>query len=159
MSLQSFRVYGLTSLILHGTSGPSGGSIFLLVKKDGGERHAKGLRSRPLDSGFLYGGMMPDVLCAYVFATVRLTRLSRLRRSAYSLASACCTALETLKTYATDCSRMNLAVGCFLKCFYLSWQRSRHEGAGISEAPPLIKIRAGHQCGHATRQFGKWCQH
>ena len=40
-----------------------------------------------------------DVLCAYVFATVRLTRLSRLRcreantlgvRSAYPLASACC---------------------------------------------------------------------
>ena len=31
---------------------------------------------------------MPDVLCAYVFATVRVTRLSRLRRSAYPLASA-----------------------------------------------------------------------
>ena len=35
---------------------PSGGSIFLLVKKDRGERHAKGLQSRPLESGFLYGG-------------------------------------------------------------------------------------------------------
>ena len=31
-----------------------------------------------------------DVLCAYVFATVHLTRLRRLRRSAYPLASACC---------------------------------------------------------------------
>ena len=31
---------------------PSGGSIFLLVKKDRGERHAKGLQSRPLESGF-----------------------------------------------------------------------------------------------------------
>ena len=36
---------------------PFGDSIFLLVKKDRGERHAKGLRSRPLDSGFLYGGL------------------------------------------------------------------------------------------------------
>ena len=33
-----------------------------------------------------------DVLCAYVFAMVRVTRLSRLRRSAYPLASACCAA-------------------------------------------------------------------
>ena len=31
-----------------------------------------------------------DVLCAYHLATVRVTRLSRLRRSAYPLASACC---------------------------------------------------------------------
>ena len=35
---------------------PFGDSIFLLVKKDRGERHAKGLQSRPLESGFLYGG-------------------------------------------------------------------------------------------------------
>ena len=34
----------------------SGGHIFLCVKKDMEERHAKGLQSRPLDSGFLYGG-------------------------------------------------------------------------------------------------------
>ena len=31
-----------------------------------------------------------DVLCANLLATVRVTRLSRLRRSAYPLASACC---------------------------------------------------------------------
>ena len=36
---------------------PFGDSIFLLVKKDRGERHAKGLQSRPLDSGFLYEGL------------------------------------------------------------------------------------------------------
>ena len=36
---------------------PFGDSIFLLVKKDRGERHAKGLQSRPLESGFLYGGL------------------------------------------------------------------------------------------------------
>ena len=37
-----------------------------------------------------------DVLCANHFATVHLTRLSRLRRSAYPLASACCGAVECL---------------------------------------------------------------
>ena len=36
---------------------PSGGHIFLCVKKDMEERHAKGLQSRPLESGFLYGGL------------------------------------------------------------------------------------------------------
>ena len=36
---------------------PSGGPIFLCLKKDIEERHAKGLQSRPLDSGFLYGGL------------------------------------------------------------------------------------------------------
>ena len=54
---QLFLFYVFTDLICLPTSGPSGGSIFLLVKKDRGERHAKGLRSRPLDSGFLYGGL------------------------------------------------------------------------------------------------------
>ena len=53
----------------------------------------------------------PDVLCAYVFATVHLTRLSRLRcreantlgvRSAYPLASACCTAMEDRSISATN---------------------------------------------------------
>ena len=36
------------------------------------------------------------MLCAYVFAMVRVTRLSRLRRSAYPLASACCAAKGTV---------------------------------------------------------------
>ena len=57
----------------------------------------------PLNPLGLMFWRMPDVLCAYVFATVRLTRLSRLRcreantlgvRSAYPLASACCTATK-----------------------------------------------------------------
>ena len=39
----------------------SDGSIFLLVKKDRGERHAKGLQSRPLESGFYTGVMRGDV--------------------------------------------------------------------------------------------------
>ena len=74
-----FLFYVFTDLICLPTSGPSGGSIFLLVKKDRGERHAKGLQSRPLETA-LNAGQYSDVLCAYVFATVRLTRLSRLRR-------------------------------------------------------------------------------
>ena len=52
----SFLFYVFTDLILFAISGASGGTIFLLVKKDSGERHAKGLQSRPLESGFLYGG-------------------------------------------------------------------------------------------------------
>ena len=35
---------------------PFGDSIFLLVKKDRGERHAKGLQSRPLESSFFIRG-------------------------------------------------------------------------------------------------------
>ena len=67
----------------------SGGSIFLLVKKDRGERHAKGLRSRPLETA-LNAGHYSDVLCAYLLATVRLTRLSRLRcREANTLGVRC----------------------------------------------------------------------
>ena len=34
----------------------SDGHIFLCLKKDMEERQTKGLQSRPLDSGFLYGG-------------------------------------------------------------------------------------------------------
>ena len=45
--------YVFTSRVLHNTT--SGGSIFLLVKKDRGERHAKGLQSRPLESCFYTG--------------------------------------------------------------------------------------------------------
>ena len=42
-----------------------------------------------------------DVLCANRLAMVRVTRLRRLRRSAYPLASACCAAQKDSKTYAT----------------------------------------------------------
>ena len=47
-----FELYRITNLILFKTSGPSGGHIFLIVKKDMEERHAKGLQSRPLETGF-----------------------------------------------------------------------------------------------------------
>ena len=86
----------------------SDGPIFRCTTKDRGERRAKGLR--PLESPGVNVLGHSDVLCAYVFATVHLTRLSRLRcreantlgvRSAYPLASACCTAQKNSKTYAT----------------------------------------------------------
>ena len=57
----SFLFYVFTYLILHPTSGPSGGTIFLLVKKDSGERHAKGLQSRPLETCFDTGDRRGDV--------------------------------------------------------------------------------------------------
>ena len=47
----------------------SGGDIFLCVKKDIEERHAKGLQSRPLDSGFYTGVWRGDVR---TFLRVRL---------------------------------------------------------------------------------------
>ena len=75
-----------TDLVRHPAAGASGGSIFLLVKKDRGERHAKGLRSRPLDSGFLYGGMRGDVLASYEFAVLQFTRFRLVRWRAGS----CC---------------------------------------------------------------------
>ena len=66
--------YVFTDLIFHPTSGASGGSIFLLVKKDRGERHAKGLQSRPLETCFDTGDRRGDVLTSYEFALVQLTR-------------------------------------------------------------------------------------
>ncbi len=86
----------------------SGGPIFLCLKKDRGERQTKGLRP-PLDPRVNVLGHS-DVLCAYLLATVHLTRLRRLRcreantlgvRFAYPLASACCAAQKNSKTYAT----------------------------------------------------------
>ena len=61
---------------------PFGDSIFLLVKKDRGERHAKGLQSRPLESGFYTGVRRGDVPTLYVFARVQLTRFRPARRRA-----------------------------------------------------------------------------
>ena len=50
-----FRCTFFTNLSTKPTT--SGGDIFLCVKKDIEERHAKGLQSRPLESGFSYGGL------------------------------------------------------------------------------------------------------
>ena len=58
---------------------PFGDSIFLLVKKDRGERHAKGLQSRPLESCFYTGVRRGDVRRFYVFAVMQLTRFRPVR--------------------------------------------------------------------------------
>ena len=73
----SFCVF--TDLLCLPTSGASGGSIFLLVKKDRGERHAKGLQSRPLETCFDTGERRGDVLTSYEFAQVQLTRFRPVR--------------------------------------------------------------------------------
>ena len=56
-----FEFYVFTKLALLYTAVPSGGTIFLLVKKDSGERHAKGLQSRPLETCFDTGERRGDV--------------------------------------------------------------------------------------------------
>ena len=91
----------------------------------------------PLGSPDLMRDIKPDVLWLYVFAMVQLTRLSRRRcREANTLGVRC---------------RLFPCL-CVLRCqgygsaYDFSGHRSRHEGVGISGAPPLIKIRAGHQC-------------
>ena len=65
----------------------SGGSIFRCTAKDRGERRAKGLRP-PLDPRSNVLGHS-DVLCAYVFATVRVTRLSRAWRAPHCFHALC----------------------------------------------------------------------
>ena len=62
----------------------SGGSIFLLVKKDRGERHAKGLQSRPLETAFIRGIGGETCVLFYVFALVHFTRFRLVRWRAVS---------------------------------------------------------------------------
>ena len=81
---------------------PSGGSIFRCTTKDRGERRAKGVAT-PFNPPGLMRDSKQDVLCAYLLAMVQLTRLSRLRRSAYSLASACCGAVEDFRLQPQSC--------------------------------------------------------
>ena len=69
----------ISALIRHPGAGASGGSIFLLVKKDRGERHAKGLRSRPLESCFYTGDRRGDVRTPYEFAVMQFTRFRLVR--------------------------------------------------------------------------------
>ena len=58
---------------------PSGGHIFLCLKKDMEERQTKGLQSRPLESGFYTGVRRGDVRRPYEFARVQLTRFRPVR--------------------------------------------------------------------------------
>ena len=89
----TFGFYVFTKLVLFGTAGPFGDPLSGLPER--GERATKGLQSRPLETCFDTGERRGDVLRSYEFALVQLTQLSRLRRSAYPLASACCGAVET----------------------------------------------------------------
>ena len=82
-----FEFYVFTSRAAIPT--PSGGSIFRCTTKDRGERRAKGVAT-PFNPPEFMRDRKPDVLWFYLLAMVQLTRLSRRRRSAYSLASACC---------------------------------------------------------------------
>ena len=58
---------------------PSGGPIFRCTTKDRGERRAKGLQSRPLESGFYTGVRRGDVPTSYEFAVMQLTRFRPVR--------------------------------------------------------------------------------
>ena len=92
MKLFAFCVF--TELVLHSTSGASGGHISVLTEI--WKRATKGLQSRPLETCFDTGERRGDVRRSYEFAQMQLTQLSRLRRSAYPLTSACCGANFTV---------------------------------------------------------------
>ena len=87
--------YVFTGRVLFVTT--SGGPIFRCTTKDRGERRAKGLR--PLESPELMFWRKPDVLCATLLATVRVTRLSRAWRAQAHCFHALCVlrCLERLK--------------------------------------------------------------
>ena len=94
---------------------PFGDPIFRCTTKDRGERRAKGLR--PLESPGVNSDRKPDVLCACVFAMVRVTRLSRLRRSAYPLASACCGCPVRTKDLRNHPTSDHKSGRLFYKCY------------------------------------------
>ena len=128
----------------------SGGPIFRCTTKDRGERRAKGLR--PLESPGVNVLGHSDVLCANRSATVRVTRLSRLRcreantlgvRSAYPLASACCgavklVALQQLPNFRLQIRLVILSVPTFLP---QSEQYNRVRGSSAEHATDGPKSR------------------
>ena len=73
-----FRCTFFTNLSTKPTT--SGGPIFRCTTKDRGERRAKGLQSRPLETGFFIRGFGGET-CGlfYVFAVVQLTRFRPVR--------------------------------------------------------------------------------
>ena len=66
---------------------PSGGTIFLCLKKDSGERQTKGAAAPIGSPGNVLGHS--DVLCANHFATMRVTRLSRAWRAPHCFHALC----------------------------------------------------------------------
>ena len=95
--LQIFGFYVFTNILF--SLRPPGAPSFVARRKIEEKGVPRGCG--PIGSPGVNVDTMPDVLCAYVFATVRLTRLSRLRRSAYPLASACCGAQKDKESYGT----------------------------------------------------------
>ena len=130
---------------------PSGGSIFRCTTKDRGERRAKGVAT-PFNPPGLMRDSKPDVLWLYLLAMVQLTRLSRRRRSAYSLASACC-ALTVVrqhrrKKYPWGALRWRLLV-----C-------SRNLTCHCEPVRTLTSENCKHFCNHQTARFAKrWLFH
>ena len=88
--------YVFTGRVLFVTT--SGGPIFRCTTKDRGERRAKGI-AIPLNPLGVNSDSKPDVLCATLLATVRLTRLSRAWRAQAHCFHALCVlrCLERLK--------------------------------------------------------------
>ena len=140
--LHIFLLYGFTDLICLPTSGPSGGSIFRCTTKDRGERRAKGVAT-PFNPPELMQDRKPDVLWLYLLATVRLTRLSRLRcREANTLGVRCrlfpCLSVLhqlRLKSWHSKNNQrfVNSAVGWLRECskFPPSLRTSAHTGVAL----------------------------
>ena len=100
----------------------SGGHIFLCVKKDMEERHAKGLQSRPLDSGFYTGVRRGDVPTLYVFALVQLTRFRPVASSQTPYPSFCLSGQKLSHSVAPPLPTKPTSLGFggapFLHCFH-----------------------------------------
>ena len=115
-----FLFYVFTDLSTNPT--PFGDSIFLLVKKDRGERHAKGLQSRPLESCFYTGVRRGDVRRFYVFALVQLTRFRPVASSQTPYPSFCLSGQKLSHSVAppfpTKPTSLGFGGGPFLHCFH-----------------------------------------
>ena len=101
---------------------PFGDSIFLLVKKDRGERHAKGLQSRPLESCFYTGVWRGDVRASYEFAVMQLTRFRPVASSQTPYPSFCLSGQKLSHSVAppfpTKPTSLGFGGAPFLHCFH-----------------------------------------
>ena len=133
-----FLYYVFTELVLFATSGPFGDPLSGLPER--GERATKGLQSRPLETCFFMRTPFRRALCqpSRNGAIDAIKSASALRLS-HRLCVLRCPAYGTAYKFLTH--------------------RSRHEGVGISGAPPLVKIRAGHQCESVWYRYVKSSQH
>ena len=138
----NFEFYVFTSRSAQFT--PSGGSIFRCTTKDRGERRAKGLRSRPLDSGFLYGGMRGDVLTPYEFALVQFTRFRLVRWRAVSFSFLRLRQKQTLPL----CNALRGCKHCFRRT--LAYCTKCGEIVGTLRITKVLQTRQSGGCGSAN---------